>query len=98
MIALKITHNTPNFEHWKATFDRNAELREKSGVRRFAVLRGIEQPDAVTIVLEFDNLDDARSMLVPLQQMWQQATGSLIQDLHWQLCEVVEKVELQVPA
>ncbi len=90
MILLHIEHTVPDFEAWKAAFDSDPVGRQKSGVRRYQVLRSTENPHFAIIDLEFDNLKQAQSLLAAMQQIWTRVGGTLIQDPRWQFAEVVE--------
>ena len=96
MILLHIEHSVLNFDNWKASFDSFAELRQKSGVRRFRISRPIDNPNFAQIDLEFDSLDQAEALLTQVQQVWQRVGGTLINDPQWRFSEVVEMKELQV--
>ena len=96
MILLHIEHTVVNFDNWKASFDSYAELRQKSGVRRYQVSRPINNPDFAMVDLEFDSLSEAEALLAAVQQVWQRVGGTLIQDPQWRLSEVVETKELQL--
>ena len=39
MYILRIEHPVPNFDGWKKAFDSDPVGREKSGVRRYQILR-----------------------------------------------------------
>ena len=94
MILLQIEHEVINFDKWKASFDTYTELRQKSGMRRFRILRQINNPDAVMIELEFDSLADAEALLSAVQQVWQRV-GALIKNPQWHFSELIETTELQ---
>ena len=94
MILLHIEHTTPNFEAWKTSFDSYAALRQQSGVRRYRIIRPIDNPNFAMIDLEFDNVRDAQSLLAAVQQVWQHVGGTLITDPEWQICEVAETQEV----
>jgi ribosomal protein L35AE/L33A len=93
MVLLHIEHATMNFDAWKATFDGYAELRQKSSVRSYRVSRLIDRPDFAMIDLEFDSLKEAQSLLAAVQQLWQRAVGTVINDPQWRISEVVEEKE-----
>lgn len=96
MILLHIEHTALNFDAWKASFDNYAELRQKSGMRRYRVSRPIDNPNFAIIDLEFDSIHEAESLLAAVQQVWQRVGGTLIQDPQWRICEVVETKEMQL--
>jgi hypothetical protein len=96
MILLHIEHQVTNFDNWKASFDTYAELRQKSGMRRFQISRPIDNPSFAMIDLEFDTLSQAEGLLAAVQQVWQRVGGTLIKDPKWRMSEVVETKELQL--
>lgn len=50
-----------DFDAWKEAFDDNTDARLEHGCHRFTVLRGIEDRNHVTVVMEFDTEASARS-------------------------------------
>jgi hypothetical protein len=54
MYMLRIEHPVADYERWKQVFDSDPVGREKSGVRRYQILRPIDDPRYVMIDLEFD--------------------------------------------
>lgn len=54
MPILRIEHQVPDFAGWKQAFDSDPAGRERSGVRRYAILRAVDDPNYVLIDLEFD--------------------------------------------
>ncbi len=51
---MRIEHPVPNFEGWKEAFDSDPVGRERSGVRRYRISRAVDDPNFVTIDLDFD--------------------------------------------
>jgi hypothetical protein len=96
MILLHIEHRVENFEQWKASFDTYAELRQRTGVRRYQISRAVDDPNFVMVDLEFDELSGAESLLVAVQQIWQHVNGTLIHDPQWRFSEIVELKEVAV--
>lgn len=94
MILLHIEHATPNFDAWKTSFDSFAALREQSGVRRYRILRPIDNANVAMIELELDSVREAQSLLAAVQQVWQRVGGTLITDPRWRICEVAETREV----
>jgi len=70
MPILRIEHAVPNFEAWKETFDSDPLGREKSGVRRYRVLRPIDDPNYIMVDLEFDSPSEAEAVRTALLQLW----------------------------
>jgi hypothetical protein len=44
---------------WKQTFDRDPADRKGSGVRRYQIVRQVDEPNFVMVDLEFDRLADS---------------------------------------
>src|SRR4051812_47606064 len=95
MILLHIEHSAPDFDAWKTSFDKYAELRQKSGMRRYRISRPVDNLNFAMIDLEFDSLSQAESLLAAVQQVWQGVGGTLIKDPQWRISEVVEMKEFQ---
>ena len=55
---------------WNAAFDRDPIGRERSGVRRYRILRPIDDPNYITIDLEFDSSSAAEAALAALREVW----------------------------
>jgi hypothetical protein len=55
MHVLRIEHPVPDYDRWKAAFDSDPADRERSGVRRYRILRTTDDPNYVMIDLKFDN-------------------------------------------
>lgn len=70
MVVLRIEHSVADYERWKATFDADPMGRAASGVRRHRVLRSADDPNHVTIDLEFDARDGAAALLARLHELW----------------------------
>jgi len=59
---LRIEHPVADYDAWKAAFDSDPIGRERSGVRRYRVMRTTHDPSQVTIDLEFDSLGEAEAV------------------------------------
>jgi len=73
MHVLQIEYPVPDYDAWKAAFDRDLLDREGSGVRRYRVLRPTDDPNYVAIDLEFENAGEAEAYLAAL---WRQFYSS----------------------
>jgi hypothetical protein len=80
MIILHIEHTVTNFDNWKASFDSYAQLRQQSGVRRYRIVRPIDNPNFAMIDLELDSVREAEALIIAVQQVWQRVGGTLIHD------------------
>ncbi len=70
MHILKIEHPVPDFDAWKEVFDSDPLGREKSGVRRYRVLRPIDDPNYIMVDLEFDTAGEAEAFGAGLRDLW----------------------------
>jgi len=93
MHVLRIEHRVPDFDGWKAAFDSDPIGRKRSGVRRYRVLRPIDDPNYVMIDLEFDSLNEAESAQAALQGLWRRVQGQVMTDPRVRVVEVVESKE-----
>jgi hypothetical protein len=71
MTTVHIEHPIRDFETWKAAFDRDPAGRERSGVRRYRILRPVDDPNYVMIDLDFDSVSAAEAFLVAMRTVWQ---------------------------
>jgi hypothetical protein len=100
MKILHIEHPVRDFDSWKKTFDHDPAAREARGVRRYRVMRGVDDPNLVMIDLEFDNLGEAETMRTFLQQLWDGVAlpAGLISDPRARILEAVESKEIAAGA
>jgi len=89
---VRIEHPVLNFEGWKKAFDSDPIGRQKSGVRRYRILRPVDDPKYVMIDLEFDTLIQAESSLNALRDVWGSIQGKIIEN---PLGRIVETVEIK---
>lgn len=93
MPILRIEHAVPSFEGWKQAFDSDPAGREQSGVRRYQVLRSMDDPNYALIDLEFDSKAEADAMLTKLRAVWSGAGGQVMRNPQARIVEVVESKE-----
>jgi hypothetical protein len=90
MYMLRIEHPVPNFDGWKQAFDSDPVGREKSGVRRYQILRLIDNPNYVMIDLEFDTAQQAEALLAAMRVVWGRVEGTIMTNPKAQIVEVAE--------
>lgn len=93
MPILRIEHSVPDFDGWKRAFDSDPVDRKKSGVRRYQVLRSIDDPTYVMIDLEFDTQSEAEALLAAMREVWSRVQGKLVLDPQARIVETVETKE-----
>ena len=95
MIIVHIEHPIHSFATWKKAFDSDPAGRERSGVRRYQILRPIDDPNYVMIDLEFESTTVAEAFLATMRQVWQSTTAmaALTDSPRTRTVEVVESKE-----
>ncbi len=77
MPTLHIEHAIVDFDLWKSAFDRFAEARAESGVRRHRIQRPVDDPRYVVVDLDFDTVDAAERYLDFLRSnVWPSAANA----------------------
>jgi hypothetical protein len=71
MYILRIEHPVSDHDAWKAAFDSDPIGRERSGVRRYRIMRSTDDPSHVMLELEFDSSGEAEAVRAALED----ATG-----------------------
>jgi len=90
MPILRIEHPVPDFDGWKRAFDDDPVGRERSGVRRYWILRSMDDANYVMIDLEFDTRAEAEALLAAMRRVWARVEGSVMRDPQARIVEVVE--------
>jgi hypothetical protein len=92
MTILHIEHPIRDFDLWKKAFDSDPIGRARSGVRRYQVLRPVDDPNYVMIDLSFDNSEAAEAALTALRELWRSSAASsvLMGSPQIRIVEVVE--------
>ena len=90
MYILRIEHPVPDFDDWKKAFDSDPVGREKSGVRRYQILRQIDNPNYVMIDLEFDTTNQAEALLAAMRVVWGRVEGTIMISPQARIVEAVE--------
>jgi hypothetical protein len=93
MPILRIEHPVPNFDGWKAAFDSDPVDRKRSGVRRYQILRSVDDPNYVMIDLEFDTTSEAEALLAAMRKVWSRVEGQIMRNPQARIVETVESKE-----
>ena len=93
MYMLRIEHPVPSYDGWKQAFDSDPVGREKSGVRRYQILRPIDNPNFVMIDLEFDTVGQAEALLAAMRAVWGRVEGTIMMNPQARIVETVETRE-----
>jgi hypothetical protein len=90
MYILRIEHPIADFAGWKKAFDNDPVGREKSGVRRYQILRPIDDEKYIMIDLEFDTVSQAEALLAAMRVVWGRVEGTIMMNPRARIVEVVE--------
>lgn len=91
MNILRIEHAVDSFEKWKQLFENDPIGRKAAGVKRYRILRPVDDPNYVMIDLEFDSADEAERMHGALKDLW--AGIDVLRDPKARNAEVIEAGE-----
>jgi len=94
MTTLRIEHRVRNFEGWKKAFDSDPAGRRIAGVKRYSIFRQSDDPDYVTIDLEFESIPEAEKMLDVLKHIWPKIDGKVIFTPSAKIISLYESVSL----
>ena len=90
MYVLRIEHPVPDFDGWKKAFDSDRVGREKSSVRRYQILRPVDDAKYVMIDLEFDTASQAEVLLAAMRVVWGRVEGTIMMDPQARIVEAAE--------
>jgi len=93
MYMLCIEHPVPDYDRWKQAFDGDPVGREKMGVRRYQILRALDDPNYVIIDLEFNTRGEAEALLTAMQAVWKRVEGTIMINPQARIVESVEAKE-----
>jgi len=94
MPTVRIEHSVPDFAGWKLAFDSDPADRKGSGVRRYQVLRSVEDPNYVLIDLDFAQLEEAERFLAKMRGIWSGPGQSVMRNPEARIVETVEANEV----
>jgi hypothetical protein len=61
MGMIVVHHQVRDFASWKTVYDMHAGARKAAGLTRDHVLQSVEDPNSVTVVLDFSDLGKAKA-------------------------------------
>jgi hypothetical protein len=91
VIVLHIEHSVADFDGWKQAFDSDPVGRQRSGVRQYSIGRALDDPNYVTIDLEFGSQQEAEALLAAMREVWGRVEGTVMWRPQARLVEVVER-------
>jgi hypothetical protein len=93
MTIVQIEHPISSWDAWKAAFDRDPIQREASGVRRYRIVRPVDDPNYIAVDLEFDDAPKAEAFRAALESMWRSPQAAAVLGGGSPRARLVEAVE-----
>ncbi len=93
MFMVCMEHPVPSYETWKQAFESDPVGRERLKVRRYQILRPVDDPRYVMINLEFDTKSDAEALLTAMRTVWSRVEGTIMTNPKARIVEVAETKE-----
>ena len=90
MVTLRIEHPVPDYATWKQAFDSDPVGRQQCGVRRYQILRSLDDSNFVMIDLDFDTKGEAEALLAAMREVWGRVQGTVMWNPQARIVEVVE--------
>jgi hypothetical protein len=63
MIYLLLHHEVADYSAWKTVFDSSLDWRTKHGERNCRIFRGVQNPNELTLMFEWENVEKAREFM-----------------------------------
>ena len=93
MPIVQLEHPVPDYDAWKRAFDSDPLHREKSGVKRYRILRPVDDPRYVLVDLEFGTLAEAETFQEALRGLWRRVEGTVMERPRVRIVESSESKE-----
>ena len=93
MFTVQIEHPVPDYERWRAAFDRDPANREASGVRRYRVYHPVDDAKIVIVELDFDDRSKAEAFLATMRGIWKQVEGTVMTGPQVRILECLDQRE-----
>ncbi len=91
MFQLHIEHPVPDYDNWKKAFDSDPVNRKNMGVHNYRILRSIENPNYVTIELDFETAIQAEALLNAMRAVWKNVEGKIMMNPQVRISEIVQE-------
>lgn len=70
MATLRIDNTVRDFPEWKSAFDKFDRMRKEKNVRGYRISRHHDDPNQITIDLDFDTAGEADGFRDVLRKIW----------------------------
>ncbi len=93
MLTVQIEHPIRDFKSWRAAFDSDPAGRKQAGVRRYRILRPLDDPNRIIIDLDFDSASEAEAFVASMRKIWNRVEGTIITSPTARILETIEAME-----
>ena len=94
MPTLQIEHEVPNYDGWKKAFDSDPINRKQSGVKHYRIYKPFNDAKSVIVELDFDDINNLRTTLQALENLWSKVQGSVMSNPKTRIIELVESIDI----
>jgi hypothetical protein len=92
---VRIEHAVSGFDAWMGAFKNDPVGRQKSGVRRYRILRPKDDPNFVMVDLEFDSAKEAENFGSAMRNLWNSPEAQrVMKNPQLRIVELVETREV----
>lgn len=63
MVHVAVQHKVEDYKTWKTAFDNFSKTRKSGGERSFKLWRAAEDPNDISVLFEWDTLENARTFM-----------------------------------
>jgi hypothetical protein len=96
MFTLQIEHRVYDFDAWKQAFDNNKPFQAEDCIRRYRIFRSLDNPNYVMINLDFERLNEAKTFVEEMPQLWERVEGKLLDRPQVRIVQALENQEYRV--
>lgn len=93
MLTVQIEHPIRDFTSWRAAFDSDPAGRKQAGVRRYRILRPVDDPSCIIVDLDFDSASEAEAFVAAMRKIWNRVEGTIIMSPTARILETIETKE-----
>lgn len=91
--TVQIEHPVPDYDRWRAAFDRDPANREASGVKRYRVYRPVDDAKVVSVELDFAERGKAETFVMTMRGIWKQVEGTVMTGPQVRILECLDEHE-----
>lgn len=91
-MILSVKHTVADFDTWKLAFDEHAGKRKEHGATGHRLARGLDDPNALTVLVMFPERSNAEGFLADASLREAMANAGVVSEPVIELVDVTEEV------